>query len=126
MIIKCSECGRRFDDEFRTTICPHETFSANDGANNFMHHPESYLEPDLSNLSHSYPFLGLSRLLGVGYGKVLEVAHRLDSGNIDPDDSRHIEQLAAEEGLPVRMVCLVERVCSAPWRWQFPPQGRGL
>jgi len=43
MIIKCSVCGKYLDDEFRTTICPHETFSANDGNNNFAHHPESYL-----------------------------------------------------------------------------------
>lgn len=34
-----------FDDEYRTTICPHETFAANDGANNFAHHPESHLAP---------------------------------------------------------------------------------
>jgi hypothetical protein len=45
MIVQCIECKRRFDDEFRTTICPHETFAANDGRNNFAHHPESYIEP---------------------------------------------------------------------------------
>jgi hypothetical protein len=38
-------CGRKFDDEFRTTVCPHKTFAANDGHNNFAHHPDSYLEP---------------------------------------------------------------------------------
>jgi hypothetical protein len=43
MIVQCPDCKRRFDDEFRTTICPHETFAANDGLNNFAHHPESYL-----------------------------------------------------------------------------------
>jgi hypothetical protein len=31
------------DDAFRYTICPHPTFAANDGQNNFAHHPESYL-----------------------------------------------------------------------------------
>lgn len=40
----CSRCDTRFDDEFRSTICPHETFAANDGKNNFAHHPESVLE----------------------------------------------------------------------------------
>jgi hypothetical protein len=45
MIVTCTRgCGKRFDDEYRTTICPHETFSANDGHNNFAHHPEAYLE----------------------------------------------------------------------------------
>jgi hypothetical protein len=32
-----------FDDEFRDTGCPHATFAANDGNNNFSHHPDSYL-----------------------------------------------------------------------------------
>jgi hypothetical protein len=32
-----------FDDEFRWTICPHETFAANDGHNNFAHREDSYL-----------------------------------------------------------------------------------
>lgn len=39
----CEACGARFDDEFRTTVCPHGTFAANDGRNNFAHHPESHL-----------------------------------------------------------------------------------
>jgi len=48
MIITCPHgCGARFDDEYRTTVCPHGTFAANDGRNNFAHHPESFLEsPD--------------------------------------------------------------------------------
>jgi hypothetical protein len=45
MIVTCSRgCGARFDDEFRTTICPHETFAANDGHNNFAHHPEAFID----------------------------------------------------------------------------------
>jgi hypothetical protein len=44
MKIQCSKCNARFDDEFRTTICPHETFAANDGRNNFAHHPETPLD----------------------------------------------------------------------------------
>lgn len=38
----CTHCDTRYDDEFRSTICPHETFAANDGHNNFAHHPESF------------------------------------------------------------------------------------
>lgn len=44
MKVYCSHCDTKFDDEFRSTICPHETFAANDGANNFAHHPESFIE----------------------------------------------------------------------------------
>ena len=44
MIIPCKACGLKFDDEFRTTICPHPTFAANDGNNTFTHHPDSYVE----------------------------------------------------------------------------------
>jgi hypothetical protein len=43
MIIRCDTCSRYFDDEFRSTACPHDTFAANDGNNNFSHHPESWL-----------------------------------------------------------------------------------
>lgn len=43
MIVDCLNCSASFDDEFRTTICPHGTFAANDGKNNFAHHPESHL-----------------------------------------------------------------------------------
>lgn len=49
MIVECSKCHTRYDDEYRWTICPHETFAANDGKNNFAHHPESFIsspEPD--------------------------------------------------------------------------------
>jgi len=43
MIVKCESCKKFYDDEFRTTTCPHETFPANDGRNHFRHHLESYL-----------------------------------------------------------------------------------
>lgn len=43
MTVSCPTCLCRFDDEFRWTICPHDTFAANDGKNNFEHHPESTL-----------------------------------------------------------------------------------
>ena len=34
MIIECPDCQRSFEDEYRSHLCPHETFA---------HHPESYL-----------------------------------------------------------------------------------
>jgi hypothetical protein len=43
MIVVCQSCRHSFDDEFRDTGCPHIPFAANDGKNNFRHHPESYL-----------------------------------------------------------------------------------
>lgn len=43
MIVQCQTCSRSFDDEFRSTICPHDTFLANDGQNNFAHYPDSYI-----------------------------------------------------------------------------------
>lgn len=52
MIVQCSACAMYFDDAYRLTYCPHDTFAANDGNNNFAHHPESYFskfkptEPD--------------------------------------------------------------------------------
>lgn len=31
MIVPCPyDCGTEFDDEFRSTLCPHDTFLAND------------------------------------------------------------------------------------------------
>lgn len=49
MIVTCERgCGASFDDAFRTTICPHDTFAANSWrpdhpVNAFAHHPESPL-----------------------------------------------------------------------------------
>lgn len=43
MIIQCEKCKMYCDDEFRNTICPHDTFLANDGRNNFKHYHASYL-----------------------------------------------------------------------------------
>lgn len=52
MRVLCTHgCGASFDDEFRTTICPHQTFAANDGHNHFAHHPESLITyPDNKGL----------------------------------------------------------------------------
>ena len=66
---------------------------------------------DLSDLSHSYPFLDLSRKLRVSYAQVLQMADRIDQG------------MSCQTG---RLYDAVMAVCRAPWRWQYPPQGRGL
>jgi hypothetical protein len=28
MLVRCEECGRRFDDEYRWTMCPHDPLDA--------------------------------------------------------------------------------------------------
>jgi Methyltransferase domain len=46
MIAQCLECGAKFEDEYRSTICPHETFPTNDGNNNFTIHESAYLSSE--------------------------------------------------------------------------------
>lgn len=46
MIVTCQTCSTAYDDAYRWTICPHETFAANDGHNNFAHHPESFISKE--------------------------------------------------------------------------------
>ena len=41
MVRKCENCDWTYDDEFRSTICPHDLFPANDGQNNFTIHYDS-------------------------------------------------------------------------------------
>ena len=71
---------------------------------------------DMSDLSHSYPFLHLSRKLSVPYERILQLADAFDGKGIanwrEPEDNKLVECVSA--------------ICVAPWRWQFPPQGRGL
>lgn len=43
MIVQCSQCGWTYDDKFRSTMCPHDLFPANDGDNNFTIHHESVI-----------------------------------------------------------------------------------
>ncbi len=45
MVTTCNACQCRYDDEFRSTICPHDLFPANDGQNNFTVHHESKITP---------------------------------------------------------------------------------
>ncbi len=43
MIVLCASCLSEFEDQYRLTICPHNTFFANDGHNRFQHHPDAHL-----------------------------------------------------------------------------------
>ncbi len=43
MIVNCALCNKFFEDEYRSVLCPHNPFLANDGQNNFAIHPTSYL-----------------------------------------------------------------------------------
>lgn len=47
MIVQCDICKIYFDDQFRNTDCPHDTFMVNDGQNNFKHYPKSWLSDRL-------------------------------------------------------------------------------
>lgn len=44
MKVQCERCNVRFDDQFRTTVCPHDCFLANDGKNNFHVHTEAFID----------------------------------------------------------------------------------
>jgi len=70
------------------------------------------------NLSHSYPFLHLSQIFRVSYEAVLDVAEAYDK----------ISEEGKKTVAPARTTCgqFIREVCDAPWRWQYPPQGRGL
>jgi hypothetical protein len=56
MVVRCRKCKRFFEDVYRSTICPHGTFAANDGQNNFAHHPESYLSAEWPMRLEDIPF----------------------------------------------------------------------
>lgn len=43
MVRQCEKCKKWFEDVFRLTFCPHDTFLANDGNNNFFVHEDAYL-----------------------------------------------------------------------------------
>lgn len=44
MITKCEKCGAKYEDEYRSIVCPHNAFPANDGNNVFTTHDDAYLE----------------------------------------------------------------------------------
>ncbi len=43
MIVQCKICRMYLEDEFRSVLCPHTAFAANDGSNNFSVHDDAYL-----------------------------------------------------------------------------------
>lgn len=43
MIDKCPICERWYEDEYRSKLCPHKAFPANDGNNKFGIHEDAYL-----------------------------------------------------------------------------------
>jgi RecB family endonuclease NucS len=45
MIVKCEKCEARFDDQFRSTVCPHDPFPVNNGDNTFTVHHDSFYVP---------------------------------------------------------------------------------
>jgi hypothetical protein len=77
VIVRCASCSVHYDDEFRYTFCPHDTFLANDGQNNFRHYPESYRDPApvaLGEITFNYVHIS-SKLLLEGlerFGRMLE------------------------------------------------------
>lgn len=60
MIVRCEKCASHFDDEFRTTLCPHPTFLANDGYNAFQHYSDSYLSEAAPPEGYVTPYLQLT------------------------------------------------------------------
>ncbi len=52
MVVKCPKCEIWFNDVYRSTICPHDAFPANDGNNNFHVHDDAYLSPDAPPSEH--------------------------------------------------------------------------
>jgi hypothetical protein len=72
-------------------------------------------QTDLSDLSHSYPFLHLSRKHGVEYRYVLELVQHYDRGTLKPP---------CEALQPFHDVWLV---CHASWRFNMAKASeRGL
>ena len=43
MKVACDKCNKIYDDEFRSTLCPHVAFYANDGKNHFKKHNTSFI-----------------------------------------------------------------------------------
>jgi hypothetical protein len=43
MIVQCDTCKKYFEDEYRSTLCPHVAFLANDGNNNFSINDDAYI-----------------------------------------------------------------------------------
>ena len=113
MIVRCEVgCRFYFDDEFRSTLCPHDTFPANDGHNQFAHHPESYLSSapkagavmDQEWLNEHHP--AARQLLGTEAARTAYVTGRLFGGQ--KIEVNHFARL-------VEVVDACERTGVDPW-----------
>lgn len=86
MIVFCSICSRLYDDEFRLTFCPHDTFPANDGHNNFSQHPESVLSElteDIDDMDQQ-----------ISNGTLIKgEAHHPKSALSKPDENRTVQDV---------------------------------
>ena len=60
MITHCKQCLMYFDDEFRSTLCPHQAFPANDGNNNFAVYEDAYLSNSHPTDKQAYEDLAAS------------------------------------------------------------------
>lgn len=92
------------------------------------------------SLSRSYPFQDLARILGRPYRAVLAAAEMIDRWPLRQFGIGYVKDQIPEEILKTNClrvanavreltrdeVGVVHRVCAAGWRWQFPPEGRGL
>lgn len=47
MIVQCDKCKMFYDDQFRYITCNHDTFSANDGQNNFTFYDKSWYSKEM-------------------------------------------------------------------------------
>lgn len=81
---------------------------------------------DLTDMSRSYPFLDLSRRLSVSYPTVLEIADWVDAWNATALGPPTAPMVQHRFDIPEDKYLAIRDVCRAPWRWQFPPEGRGL
>jgi hypothetical protein len=76
---------------------------------------------DLSDLSHSFPFLHLSRKLGLPYQHVLMVASHYDRRTLRPPADW------VRQGMSMGALEAIWNVCHSPWRWDMSRTGeRGL
>ncbi len=83
-----------------------------------------FVMPDLSDLSHSYPFLHLSRKFNRSYSDVLELVGLIDS--LYAQDMRDDMSWSAHIGNHP-LVLAVKSVCRASWRWDMSKvEERGL
>lgn len=81
----------------------------------------------LVNLSRSYPFMDLARICRVSYSDVLIASYVFDHWRGEDTGFKSMIFISeAVDRLPRRVRDVIRQICDARWRWQFPPQGRGL